>query len=200
MILPPALERLIEELSKMPGVGKKSAKRMAFALLAKSKPEQLALAQSIEHAAGAIGPCEKCHSFTDQQPCPLCADLSRDQRLLCVVEEPKNIYSVEQSGIFRGQYHVLGGAISPLKGIGPEMLNISHLIQRLEEEPIEEIILATNPTLEGEATAHYLMAELEGKVSKITRIARGMPSGGDLEYADANTLARAFEDRLSYSR
>lgn len=198
MNLPEPLERLIEELAKLPGVGRKSARRMAFALLAKSPKECQRLAKAIDLAATEIQHCEICHGLTDQQPCKICGDSRREHSRICVVEDAKNVFTLEESGVFDGLYHVLGGAISPMRGIGPEMLAIASLLERLEDKEITEVILATNPTLEGEATAHFLTSQLQGRVARITRIARGMPSGGDLEYADSNTLARAFEDRLNF--
>lgn len=198
MNLPVTLLQLIDELAKLPGVGKKTAKRLAFSLLLKSENDALALADSIINARKKIISCSKCFGITDQKICQICADSRRNHKVICVVEDPRNIFTIENSNVFDGVYHVLQGAISPLQGITPAKLRIAELEQRVNEFDIQEIIISTNPTLEGEATAHYLMDLLHSKVSLISRIARGMPSGGDLEFADTNTLARAFEGRTKF--
>lgn len=199
MNLPPALEDLVEELAKLPSIGKKTAKRLAFHLVteARAKPEDLA--KALVAADQEIGVCSVCGGLSQGDICNICLDQSRQSNCILVVEEAKNVFTVESSGIFKGLYHVLGGAISPLRGLGPDGLRIAQLERRVKEGGIEELILATNPTLEGEATAHYLMNLFHGTEVKISRIARGMPSGGDLEYADVNTLSRAIEGRTSFS-
>ena len=194
-MLPPSLLRLVEELSKLPSVGKKSAKRLAFHLLNQPKAEALALAAAIEAATQRIGICPVCFGLCEGERCALCSDPRRNREMLCVVEEGRNIFTIEQSNVYRGLYHVLGGSISPLSGVYPEDLRIGELEQRIQAGEVKELILATNPTLEGEATAHYLTDLFSRSGIKVSRIARGMPSGGDLEFADAATLARAFEGR-----
>jgi len=198
-MLPPSLLRLVEELSKLPSVGKKSAKRLAFHLLNQPKETPLALARAIEAAVEQIGVCLTCFGLAEAGNCPICSDLKRNQAQLCVVEEARNIFTIEASHVYSGLYHVLGGSISPLAGIYPEDLRIRELEQRISEGKIKELIVATNPTLEGEATAHYLTDLFLDSEVKISRIARGMPSGGDLEFADPATLARAFEGRAPFN-
>ena len=199
MHLPVALERLIAELAKMPGVGKKTAKRLAFSLLLKPEKESTALADAILKARQQITHCSLCFGFAEGDRCSICSSGKRNQDTICVVEDPRNIFTIESAGIFEGTYHVLQGAISPLQGISPEKLRIFELGKRIASGNIQELILATNPTIEGEATAHYLTDLFSGQVPSITRIARGIPSGSDMEYADATTLSRAFEGRTSYS-
>ncbi len=198
MNLPVSLTQLIAELAKLPGIGKKTAKRLAFSLLLRPEQEALVLADSIINARQRIKSCSQCFGFSDQEVCQICSDARRNQKIICVVEDPRNIFTIENSNVFDGVYHVLQGAISPLQGITPEKLRITELEQRVGENQIQEIIISTNPTLEGEATAHYLMDLLHDKAAVISRIARGMPSGGDLEFADSNTLARAFEGRTKF--
>ncbi|MCP4755230.1 MAG: recombination protein RecR [Proteobacteria bacterium] len=199
MNLPLSLIQLIDEFAKLPGIGKKTAKRLAFSLLLRSEQDSLALAESIIKARGTIKRCSRCFGLTDQDICQICSDAKRNHEIICVVEDPRNVFTIENSHVFHGVYHVLGGAVSPLQGITPEKLRIAELERRIEQHPVQELILSTNPTLEGEATAHYLTDLFKGKVSVITRIARGMPAGGDLEFADSNTLARAFEGRTSFT-
>ncbi|PCI24985.1 MAG: recombination protein RecR [SAR324 cluster bacterium] len=199
MKLPLPLIQLIEELAKLPSIGKKSAKRLAFSLLLRPEQEALALAEAIVKAREQIRSCSQCFGLTDADLCAICSDPRRDQEILCVVEDPRNIFTIESSGIFKGLYHVLQGAISPIHGIPPEKLRIEELHQRVRLDSIQELILATNPTLEGEATAHYLTELFKENVPTISRIARGMPVGGDLEFTDATTLSRAFEGRTVFS-
>ncbi|MDT8446064.1 MAG: recombination mediator RecR [bacterium] len=199
-MLPASLLVLIEELSKLPSVGKKSAKRLAFHLLNQPKDTPLALAAAIEQAVRLIGQCPVCFGLSEGEACGICGDAKRDQSQLCVVEEGRNVFTIEASHVYSGLYHVLGGAISPLSGVYPEDLRISELERRVVQGGVTELILATNPTLEGEATAHYLTDLFSKPGIKISRIARGMPSGGDLEFADSATLARAFEGRQPYDR
>ena len=199
MNLPLPLMRLIDELAKFPGIGKKTAKRLAFFLLSRPEEESVSLANAIINAKKHIKSCTICFGLTDQDICRICSDPRRNNEIICVVEDPRNIFTIENSNVFNGVYHVLQGAISPLQGIPPEKLRIAELEKRIEGQNIRELILSTNPTLEGEATAHYLMDLFKVKIPTITRIARGMPAGGDLEYADANTLTRAFEGRTDFS-
>ena len=200
MKLPSSLNRLIEELAKLPTIGKKSARRLAFNLITDVKADPNALAQALMSAATELRPCTQCGGIAEAELCPLCSDKSRQLGSILVVEEARNVFTVEESGIYKGQYHVLGGAISPMKGIGPSQLNIKSLEARVDQGGIEELIIATNPTLEGEATAHYLTDLFQTKVAYITRIARGMPTGGDLEYADLGTLSRAIEGRTKFNQ
>jgi len=195
MKLPAPLEAVVEALQHLPGVGSKSAQRMALHLLKEGPQAMEHLGDLLRQAAEGVCFCETCGAFTDRPVCPVCTDPQRDARVLVVVAEASNVFSFERSGQFRGRYHVLGGLISPLRGVGPDQLRTRELLKRLEDHRIEEIILATNPTLEGEATAMYLAERLTGQVGSITRIARGIPVGGDLEYADEVTLVRALQGR-----
>ncbi|MBT3225950.1 MAG: recombination protein RecR [Deltaproteobacteria bacterium] len=199
MNLPIPLIQLIDELAKLPGIGKKTAKRLAFSLLLRPEQDASALAASILKAREAIRSCSCCFGFTDMEICDICADPRRNHEMICVIEDPRNIFTIEKSNVFTGVYHVLQGAISPLQGITPENLRIAELQDRIQRNPIQELVISTNPTLEGEATAHYLMDLFKDKVPVITRIARGMPAGGDLEFADSNTLATAFEGRTPFA-
>jgi recombination protein RecR len=192
------LEQVIAELSKLPSIGKKTAQRLAFHLL-KAPPEQAAaLAQAIAELRERIRHCKECFNLSEDELCPICSDPRRNRRLLCVVEEPNNLLAVERTGVFDGLYHVLGGALSPLKDVGPDRLHIRELHTRLGREGIDEVILATNPDVEGEATAVYLARILAAKEIKVTRLAQGLPAGGDLEYTDDLTLRRALEGRRDY--
>ena len=199
-MLPPSLLRLIEELAKLPSVGQKSAKRLAFHLMSQSKEQPLALARALEEATANLGQCQSCFGLSEGPVCEICEDPKRNREVLCVVEEGRNVFSIEASHVYQGLYHVLGGSISPLSGIYPEDLKIAELERRVAELKISEIIIATNPDLEGEATAHYLTDLFSGSRVKVSRIARGMPSGGDVEFADSATLARAFEGRAPFDR
>ncbi len=189
-----ALDELIEAFSSLPGIGKKSAARLAFHLLKKPLEESEEIAERIINARRKLKGCSVCGNLAEVDLCDICADKSRSKSLICVVEEPSDVSAIESIDEFRGSYHVLGGVLSPLDGIGPENLNIDSLKSRLKEG-ITEIILATNPSTEGEATATYLTSILKRKGIKITRIARGLPAGGSLEFADKTTLARALENR-----
>jgi recombination protein RecR len=195
--IPPVVERLIEAFARLPGIGPKTASRLTFHLLRASDSEARELAQALEAMADGTGLCSICYNITglDIDPCSLCRDSTRDTGVVCVVEEPLDVLAIDRTGVFRGRYHVLHGAISPVEGIGPEDLKIEALIARLDAGGIRELILATNATMEGEATAMYLKRRLEGGGLKITRLARGLPSGGDLEYADSGTLSQALEGR-----
>jgi recombination protein RecR len=192
---PEPVARLIEALQRLPGIGPKTAQRLAFFLLKRPSDEVTALAESITQLKARIVNCRVCFNVTEDDPCRICSDPARNTRALCVVEEPNDLLAIERTGEFRGRYHVLLGALSPLDGIGPEDLKVRELLSRLEQEPVDEIILATNPSVEGEATAIFLGKLLKPFSTRITRIARGLPVGGDLEYADEVTLSKAFEGR-----
>jgi len=192
--------RLIEAFSRLPGIGPKTAQRLTFHLLRAPDAEARQLATALVAVRDEVVFCDRCFNISDAPLCPLCCDPARDGRRLCVVEEPLDVLALERTGEFKGLYHVLHGAISPIDGIGPERLRIRELLTRVEEafaagEAFEEVILATNPTLEGEATAMFLDERLDGRVGSVTRIARGIPVGGDLEYADEVTLIRALQGR-----
>jgi recombination protein RecR len=192
--------RLIEAFSRLPGIGPKTAQRLTFHLLRAPDAEARQLAAALIAVRDEVVFCERCFNISDAALCPLCRDPARDGRRLCVVEEPLDVLALERTGEFKGLYHVLHGAISPIDGIGPDRLRIRELLGRVEEafaagEPFEEVILATNPTLEGEATAMFLDERLDGRVGIVSRIARGIPVGGDLEYADEVTLIRALQGR-----
>ncbi len=195
MQIPVALERLVFEFSRFPGVGRKTAQRLAFNILRYTTEETQNLTDALIQVKEQIRYCSVCSGFTDIDPCAICSHSSRDQQQVCVVEQPNNIFQIEKSGVFKGVYHVLMGAISPLDGIGPEQLNVKKLRNRIENNKISELILATNPTVKGEATALYLQHEFAGKISTITRLACGIPAGGDLEYVDDVTLMEAFYGR-----
>lgn len=187
--------KLIEELEKLPAVGPKTAQRLAFYILKVSDEEAKDLAEAILEVKRKIKICPVCFNVTDQETCEICRDIERDQSIICVVEEPTDIVAVEKTKEFKGQYHVLQGAISPIDGIGPEDLKVSELLDRLKDQAVKEIILATNPNIEGEATAMYLSRLIKPLGIKVTRLASGLPVGGDLEYADEVTLGRALEGR-----
>jgi recombination protein RecR len=189
------LERLIERLRKLPGVGAKSAQRLAFHLLRGDEAEARALAEAILEVKEKIRLCTTCFNITDTDLCLICADAGRDRASLCVVEEPNNLATIDKTGQFRGLYHVLHGALSPLRGIGPDDLKIPALLERLRDGTVKEVILATNPNVEGEATATYLSRLLKPIGVKVTRIALGLPVGSELEYADEVTLGKALEGR-----
>ena len=192
---PESVSRLIDALQRLPGIGPKTAQRLTFFLLKRPVDEVRELASALVAVKEQIVHCRTCFNVTDQNPCRICADLSRDAKLLCVVEEPNDLLAMERTGAFRGRYHVLLGALSPLDGIGPDDLKVRELLARLEAEPVAEVILATNPNVEGEATALYLAKLLRPLGARITRIARGIPVGGDLEWADQVTLSKAVEGR-----
>lgn len=189
------VQDLIDELGRLPGVGPKSAQRIAFHLLKLPKTDALRLAQAIAEAKDKVAWCQRCFNLAEGDLCGICADDRRDGHTLCVVEEPKDLVAVEKTGEFRGRYHVLQGAISPIEGIGPDQLRVKELLARIEPEGVTEVILCTNPNIEGEATAMYLGRLLTPLGLTVTRIASGLPVGGDLEYADELTLGRALEGR-----
>ena len=192
--------RLIESLSRLPGIGPKTAQRLTYHLLRAPETEARALAAALIAVREQVVFCERCFNISDRPVCSLCSDTGRERTRLCVVEEPLDVLALERTGVFKGLYHVLHGAISPIEGVGPDKLKIRQLLARAQEakdegEAFEEVVIATNPTLEGEATAMYLAERLESIVGSVTRIARGLPVGGDLEYADEVTLIRALQGR-----
>jgi len=193
---PKPLNKLINELSKLPGIGGKTAQRLAFYILALEESEATSLANSIVNAKRSLHYCSVCGNLTDTDPCEICSDESRDRTKVCVVETPQDVIAMERIREFKGMYHVLHGAISPVEGIGPNDINLKSLITRLQQhDEIDEIIVATNPNIEGEATAMYIARLLKPSGIKVTRIAHGIPVGGDLEYADEVTLLKAMEGR-----
>jgi recombination protein RecR len=194
-----AIEELITELARLPGIGRKTAQRLTFHLLQQSPEQAQRLASVLASVSERVRPCEECGNLTEEQPCAICRDPRRDRTLVCVVEEPSTVGVVERSTDFRGQYHVLGGRLSPLDGIGPEAVRIDRLIQRVREGGVREVILATNPSMEGEVTATYIQQLLAGMDVRVTRLARGLPMGGDLEYVDGVTLAHALVARQALS-
>ncbi len=189
------IDDLTTELSRLPGIGRKTAQRLVYHLLKQPPDQSRRLAGALVTLVDRIRSCERCGNLTEDRLCALCSDPSRDGTLICVVEEASDIASIERSSGYRGLYHVLGGHISPLDGVGPERLNIAALLARVEAEKISEVILATNPSIEGEATAIYIQRQLPAAGVSVTRIARGLPVGGDLEYADGVTIAQALEAR-----
>jgi len=189
------MTRLIDQLKKLPGVGSKSAQRLAFHILRSNEDDAEALAAAIRDVKASLRLCSVCNNITDVDPCVYCSSPTRNQKLVCVVEEPTNIAAVEKTRHFNGVYHVLHGCLSPLHGIGPEQLRIANLLSRMAKDDIEEVILATNPTVEGEATATYLAQQLKRQGLRVTRIAMGIPVGSDIEYTDEVTMLKAMEGR-----
>jgi len=187
--------RLIDELKKLPGIGSKTAQRLAFHILRTSDEDAEALAAAVRDVKAKLRLCSICNNITDVDPCVYCSSATRNQRLVCVVEEPTNIAAIEKTQHFNGVYHVLHGSISPLHGIGPEQLRIANLMRRVDEGQVDEVILATNPTVEGEATATYLSGQLRRAGLRVTRIAMGIPVGSDIEYADEITMLKSIEGR-----
>jgi len=191
----PPIDRVVAALKRLPGIGEKSATRLAFHLLSSPDAAVQELAESILRLKQEIVLCEHCFDLTDASPCAICRDPRRDPKLLCVVEEPADLAAIERSDRFRGLYHVLGGTLAPIDGIGPEALRVAELETRVRGGDVEEVLIATNPTAEGEATAHFLADRLRGQGVRLTRIASGMPLGGDLEYADHVTVGTSIENR-----
>ena len=189
-------DQLVQALRILPSVGPKSAQRMALHLIMKNKQGAVGLAHALNEATSYIHECSLCHSLTEDEVCNICLSSERDETLLCVVESPADVMAIEQSGSFRGKYHVLGGHLSPLDGIGPEEVGIPFLVQRLSDGQVKEVVLATNATVEGQATAHYLVEATRHLPLKITRIAQGVPQGGELEYVDSHTLSQALHNRM----
>ena len=190
----PAVDNLVAQLTRLPGVGTRTAQRLAFQLLRTQKDEALALAQAIQEVKERVRFCRECGNLTEDEVCSICLDARRDRSIICVVEQPADLLSVERTHEYRGVYHVLGGALSPLDGVEPAHLRIDELLQRVDRNGVEEVVLATNPNMTGEATAAYLADRLRDRV-RVTRLASGLPVGGDLEYADEVTLGRALSGR-----
>lgn len=189
------VQRLIDELSRLPGIGRRSAQRLAFHLLNIEKVDAVRLAQSIIDLREQVGVCQRCFNVTAGEECSICRDLRRDTAIVCVVERAQDIAVIERTQEFKGRYHVLGGSLSPIEGVGPSQLHIEELRRRIPDEVIEELIIATNPTIEGDTTAMYLARELKPLGVKVTRLASGLPVGGDMDYADELTLGRALSGR-----
>ena len=196
---PPAVIELIDELKKLPGIGQKTAERLSFFLMRSQANQATKLANAIQNIKEKIILCSLCHGITEADPCGICSDTSRDQKQICVVEEPHDVYVMENMGYFKGIYHVLMGVISPLDGIGPDDLNIDALKEKVARKGIREVILATNPDMEGESTAVYVSKVLKPLDVRVTRIARGLPVGSDIEYADSVTLLKSIEGRMEMS-
>jgi recombination protein RecR len=194
-VTPEPVTRLIEAFAQLPGIGPKTASRLTFYLLRRPVEQTEALADALRDLKQRIVFCRECFNITEENPCAICRDEGRDRTVLCVVEEPLDVLAIERTAEYRGLYHVLHGAISPVEGIGPDELRINELMARLKQEPVREVLLATNPNLEGEATAMYLARLVQPLGVRVTRLARGLPVGGDLEYADSVTLSRALEGR-----
>ena len=190
-----AIDTLATELSRLPGIGRKTALRLTYHLLKQGPEQSRRLADALRTLGDRVRPCERCNNLTEEPLCAICRDPRRDAQLLCAVEEASDIGAIERAAEFRGRYHVLGGRLSPLDGIGPDDLNIDGLVRRVASEGVREVILATNPSLEGEATAVYVQRELAASGAVVSRIARGLPVGGDLEYADGVTIAQALQAR-----
>lgn len=195
MDLAEPMARLIDEFKRLPGIGQKSAQRIAFHLLRVTREDAERLVQAVLDVKDHMRLCARCHNISDEELCPICSDSNRNQKLLCVVEEPRNILVIEKTRQFNGLYHVLHGSLSPLRGVGPEQLKVKSLLERLESGTIEEIIFATNPTVEGEATAVYLSRLLKPLGVKVTRIGMGIPVGSDLDYVDEVTMLKSIEGR-----
>jgi recombination protein RecR len=194
----PAVTELVERFSTLPGIGRKSAERLTHYLLAAPAKEAMALAEAIRRVKESVKPCRKCYNLTEREVCDICSDPRRDQHLVCVVEQPRDVMSLESSGAFRGTYHVLQGRIAPLEGVGPEDLTIDALVRRVRQEGVTELIMATNPTLEGDGTALFISNLLENDDVRITRLARGIPSGSVLEFANKEMLADALRGRQNF--
>ena len=193
-VLSPAVENLVAQLTRLPGIGTRTAQRLTFHLLQVSKPEAQALSDAIHEVKERVRFCRECGNLTEEELCAICLDSRRDRATICVVEQPVDLVSLERTAEYRGLYHVLGGALSPLDGVEPEHLRIDELMHRVERDGVQEVVLATNPNMTGEATAAYLADRLRGRV-RVTRLASGLPVGGDLEYADEVTLGRALSGR-----
>jgi recombination protein RecR len=196
-VFSPAVENLVAQLTRLPGVGTRTAQRLAFHLLRVPKDEALALAAALEEVKERVRFCSECGNLTEEETCEICRDARRDRSVICVVEQPADLISVERTHEYRGLYHVLGGALSPLDGVEPDNLRIADLLGRVDRDGVEEVVLATNPNMTGEATASYLADRLRGRV-RVTRLASGLPVGGDLEYADEVTLGRALAGRREF--
>lgn len=189
------LERVLSYLNRLPGIGPKSAERLLYYLLSAEESEVMALAEALRELKQRIHPCRQCHHWTEHELCSICSDPKRDGAMICVVEQPRDVIALERAGVYRGHYHVLGGRLAPLEGIGPEKLNVDSLLRRIQSGQVREVILATNPTFEGDGTALYLASLLTPTGVRITRLARGLPSGSSLEFANSAMLADALEGR-----
>jgi recombination protein RecR len=196
---PKAVQNLIDQFARLPGIGPKSASRLTYYLIRGDGEQPRDLAQALLELKERTRFCSMCFNITEADPCPVCSDATRDSGMLCVVEEPLDVLAIERTREFKGRYHVLHGVLSPVEGVGPEDLKIRELVERLKAQPIKEVILATNISLEGESTAMYLQKQIAPLGVRVTRLARGLPVGGDLEYADETTLARALEGRSTMS-
>ncbi|RPH39339.1 MAG: recombination protein RecR [Desulfobulbaceae bacterium] len=194
-VIPPALERLIESLGKLPGIGRKTATRLALNILRRPVSQALELAAALSELHGAIQLCSCCFTFSESDPCAICADPKRNSAIICVVEQPGDLLAIEKTGSFRGHYHILHGVLSPMDGIGPEEIKIRELLARVNSGTANEVLIATSSTVPGEATASYLIDRLQGAPVKLTRLACGIPRGMDIKYADRHTLAKAIESR-----
>jgi recombination protein RecR len=194
----PSISRLIQELNKLPGIGPKSAQRLTYHIIRLPEQEVRVLAEALLSVKKDTLFCSRCQNISDQDPCEICSNPERTTTQICVVEEPLDVLTIERTGCYRGLYHVLHGVISPINGVGPEDIRIRELLRRLKSEDVKEVILATNPTLEGESTAMYIRRQLTSFNVKLTHLARGLPVGGDLEYADETTLSRAFQGRQEF--
>lgn len=197
--LPRSVEKLINEFSKLPGVGAKTASRLTFYMLKKSDLDISLLSDAVANLKKGVVFCSTCHNMAETDPCNVCSDSGRDHKIICVVEESLDALALDQTGSYKGLYHILGGVLDPLEGIGADQLNISSLIERVKNGQVQEVILATNPSLEGETTAMHIMGMLRPLQVKVTRLARGLPIGGDIEYADEITISRAMEGRSEYN-
>lgn len=194
-VIPPALDRLIEELARLPGIGRKSATRLALHIMRRPAAEARALARTLAELHENIRMCRNCFAFSETDPCALCGDPRRDSRLVCVVEEPADLIALEKAGVFRGQYHILHGVLSPMDGVGPEELRVGALLTRVRRQEVAEVLIATSSTVPGEATATLLTERLRGLPVRVSRLACGIPMGMDIKYADPLTLARAIDGR-----
>ena len=197
-IIPSSVERLITELGKLPGVGPRTAERLAFHLLRSDPARSAALGAAVDSLHAGVRTCRTCFNFSESEECEVCQSPRRSRTTIAVVEEPFDVVAIEKTGQYQGLYHVLGGVISPIDGVGPERLEVASLLRRAQEGEVQEIILATNPSLEGESTAMYIRTQLENLPVTLTRLARGLPVGGDLEYADQITLGRALQGRQAF--
>lgn len=196
-VVPPALERLIKDLARLPGIGQKTATRLALYILRRPASEARSLIENLSGLHSSIKLCSSCFAFSESDPCSICGDARRDNRLVCVVEEPGDLLSIEKTGVFRGVYHILHGVLSPMDGIGPKEIKIRELIDRIESDGVDEVLIATSSTVPGEATASFLLDHLKKYPVRVTRLACGIPMGMDIKYADEHTLARAIEARRS---
>lgn len=191
----PAIQKLLDELERLPGVGPKSAQRLAYWILNSDKASVMRLAEALVEVKEQIGFCTRCFNYAEDELCDICSSVRRDKSIVCVVSEPRDVPPIERTGVFSGVYHVLGGALSPMEGVGPDDLHVAELLRRLAAEDISEVVLATNPNIEGETTAAYLARLIKPLGVEVTRLASGLPVGGDLEFADEVTLGRALEAR-----